>query len=443
MGTDVDPLSTPILTSNNSISPSSNLSLKTSPASLDSPSTLCWGLCRRCELSSRLPEVVPSAVSASEVVADCRRYLCSHRRLPSAFAAAACAAPVADRRCSSLRWKPSPFSSSSLLAVQVRCSPLFVTAVETIFVCPRPLPPLPMKPLPLFAAVRCYQTNTSETPPTVNELYLHLHTVNHDGVTFIDTRSERLYDKLQMRRLELTQATPEQPVDDEAVYLNVAGECPKGRVYGLGSLGRKKMRYADPGASTSQMPEMVPRAEFDIVAEQLQKDPYILCWDIRNTVGIVYKYCCIYFVKAPLSDCLLFCAVHFLSHLHWSILIYSVDLGGKVITISAEASTGVVLFGGGKLVTLDTISVLSFRFVPQQFQDKLQRRRQELTQTTPDQPVDDEAVYYKAKLQRRRQELTQTTPDQPVDDEAVYNKVAGECPKGRVYGLGSLGRKKS
>ncbi|KAK9114530.1 hypothetical protein Syun_021327 [Stephania yunnanensis] len=29
-----------------------------------------------------------------------------------------------------------------------------------------------------------------------------------------------------------------------------------------------------------------------------------------------------------------------------------------------------------------------------------------------------------AKLQRRRQELTRTTPDQPVDDEAVYYKVA-------------------
>ncbi|KAK9161197.1 hypothetical protein Syun_007538 [Stephania yunnanensis] len=114
-------------------------------------------------------------------------------------------------------------------------------------------------------------TNTSETPPTVNELYLHLHTVNHDGVTFTDTRSERFYDKLRRRRLELTQATPDQPVDDEAVYLNVAGECPKGRVYGLGSLRRKKRRYADPGASTSQMLEMVPHAEFDIVAEQLRK----------------------------------------------------------------------------------------------------------------------------------------------------------------------------
>ncbi|KAK9157506.1 hypothetical protein Scep_004080 [Stephania cephalantha] len=77
--------------------------------------------------------------------------------------------------------------------------------------------------------------------------------------------------KLQRRCLELTQATLDQPVDDEAVYFNVAGECPKGRVYGLGSLGRKNRRYADPGASTFQMPEMVPRSEFDSVAEQLRQ----------------------------------------------------------------------------------------------------------------------------------------------------------------------------
>ncbi|KAK9098759.1 hypothetical protein Syun_025804 [Stephania yunnanensis] len=42
-------------------------------------------------------------------------------------------------------------------------------------------------------------------------------------------------------------------------------------VCGLVSLGRKKRRYADPGSSTSQMPDMVPHAEFDIVAEQLRK----------------------------------------------------------------------------------------------------------------------------------------------------------------------------
>ncbi|KAK9140546.1 hypothetical protein Scep_010227 [Stephania cephalantha] len=38
----------------------------------------------------------------------------------------------------------------------------------------------------------------------------------------------------------------EQSVDDEAVYLNVAGESSKGRVYGLGSVGRKKRRYGAP-----------------------------------------------------------------------------------------------------------------------------------------------------------------------------------------------------
>ncbi|KAK9151618.1 hypothetical protein Syun_009927 [Stephania yunnanensis] len=91
---------------------------------------------------------------------------------------------------------------------------------------------------------RISKTDTFETPPTVNELYLHLYTVNHDRVTFIDTRSEQFY---------LTQTTPDQLVDDEAVYYKVASECPKGRVYGLGSLGRKIRRYADPDASTSHV----------------------------------------------------------------------------------------------------------------------------------------------------------------------------------------------
>ncbi|KAK9160406.1 hypothetical protein Syun_006747 [Stephania yunnanensis] len=59
-------------------------------------------------------------------------------------------------------------------------------------------------------------------------------------------------------------------MDDEAVYFNVAGKCPKGRVYGLGFLGRKKRRYADPGASTSQKPDIVPRSEFDSVVEKLR-----------------------------------------------------------------------------------------------------------------------------------------------------------------------------
>ncbi|KAK9156129.1 hypothetical protein Sjap_003609 [Stephania japonica] len=88
---------------------------------------------------------------------------------------------------------------------------------------------------------------------------------------------------------ELTCATPDQSVDDEAVYLNVAGECPKGRVYGLESLGRKKRRYADPGASTSEMPDMVPRAEFNVVAEQLRKVMEFMQKDLgMNMDGAAY-----------------------------------------------------------------------------------------------------------------------------------------------------------
>ncbi|KAK9118239.1 hypothetical protein Scep_016332 [Stephania cephalantha] len=52
---------------------------------------------------------------------------------------------------------------------------------------------------------------------------------------------------------EATQTTSDQPVDDEAVYYKVAGKCPNGRVYSLRSLGRKKRRYVDPDASTSEM----------------------------------------------------------------------------------------------------------------------------------------------------------------------------------------------
>ncbi|KAK9119342.1 hypothetical protein Scep_017435 [Stephania cephalantha] len=75
---------------------------------------------------------------------------------------------------------------------------------------------------------------------------------SRDG-NYLYTGSRRVgfVDKLQKRRQELTQTTPDQPVDDEAVYYKVAGDCPKGCVYSLRSLWRKKRRYVDPDASTS------------------------------------------------------------------------------------------------------------------------------------------------------------------------------------------------
>ncbi|KAK9112200.1 hypothetical protein Scep_019719 [Stephania cephalantha] len=44
-----------------------------------------------------------------------------------------------------------------------------------------------------FVAINERLTHTSKRTPTVNELYLHLHTVNHKEVTFIDAKSERFY----------------------------------------------------------------------------------------------------------------------------------------------------------------------------------------------------------------------------------------------------------
>ncbi|KAK9160499.1 hypothetical protein Syun_006840 [Stephania yunnanensis] len=81
--------------------------------------------------------------------------------------------------------------------------------------------------------------------------------VERSGSSYTRLRTLRIHTvnaaKLQRRRQELTQITPDQPVDDEAVYYKVAGDCPKGCAYSLRSLWRKKRRYVDPDASTSQM----------------------------------------------------------------------------------------------------------------------------------------------------------------------------------------------
>ncbi|KAK9094815.1 hypothetical protein Scep_026284 [Stephania cephalantha] len=44
---------------------------------------------------------------------------------------------------------------------------------------------------------------------TPNDVFLHVHTKDHDGVTFIDSRSTQFHAKLVKRREEHTQATPD------------------------------------------------------------------------------------------------------------------------------------------------------------------------------------------------------------------------------------------
>ncbi|KAK9095968.1 hypothetical protein Sjap_021465 [Stephania japonica] len=87
------------------------------------------------------------------------------------------------------------------------------------------------------------------------ELYLHVHTKKHDGQTFIDARSERVNAEIQRMREEISQSAEEAGddphVDETDLYYKFIGVDHKGRVYGLGSTGR---RYNDPGASSSQGP---------------------------------------------------------------------------------------------------------------------------------------------------------------------------------------------
>ncbi|KAK9157545.1 hypothetical protein Scep_004119 [Stephania cephalantha] len=91
---------------------------------------------------------------------------------------------------------------------------------------------------------------------TPNDVFLHVHTKDHDGA------------ELVRRCEEHTQATPNRPIDEKQLYYDAPGECSKGRVYGLGSLAKRKRRYEDPGASTSREP-MVRRSELDAVVQRL------------------------------------------------------------------------------------------------------------------------------------------------------------------------------
>ncbi|KAK9112071.1 hypothetical protein Scep_019590 [Stephania cephalantha] len=75
-------------------------------------------------------------------------------------------------------------------------------------------------------------------------------------------------DELVRRREEHTQATLNQSIDEEQLYYDAAGVCPKGHVYGLGSLVRKTRRYANPSATTSHEP-MVRRSEFNAILQRL------------------------------------------------------------------------------------------------------------------------------------------------------------------------------
>ncbi|KAK9083168.1 hypothetical protein Scep_029639 [Stephania cephalantha] len=103
---------------------------------------------------------------------------------------------------------------------------------------------------------------------TPNDVFIHVHTKDHDGVTFIDNRSTRFHAKLMRRREEHTQATPDRPIDEKQLYYD-AKSAQRGVFMGSGHLprGREDMKIAVPsqlgmrmdfGASTFQAPPPLP-----------------------------------------------------------------------------------------------------------------------------------------------------------------------------------------
>ncbi|KAK9116376.1 hypothetical protein Sjap_015323 [Stephania japonica] len=111
-----------------------------------------------------------------------------------------------------------------------------------------------------------------ERDPTYPEDFRYLHTITHDGHTFVDQRLERVDANITRRMEELAQ-TQETHIDKNSIYLQVVKPV-KGRVYELGSQG-----YITLGASSSHgMPTYGPHEnetlgrDFERVQEEILRD---------------------------------------------------------------------------------------------------------------------------------------------------------------------------
>ncbi|KAK9166565.1 hypothetical protein Scep_001756 [Stephania cephalantha] len=89
-------------------------------------------------------------------------------------------------------------------------------------------------PRRLVAATLLTSRGEVGRPPTALELCLYFHTRDHDSVTFLDSRVEKIVTAIQRRRIELTQSQPDTPINETDLYLSVVERDDKGRTYGLG-----------------------------------------------------------------------------------------------------------------------------------------------------------------------------------------------------------------
>ncbi|KAK9121750.1 hypothetical protein Syun_019367 [Stephania yunnanensis] len=100
--------------------------------------------------------------------------------------------------------------------------------------------------------------NDEDDKVTPNDVFLHIHTKDHDEV------------KLARRCEEHTHATSDQSIDEKQLYYDAAGECSKGRVYGLGQLPRGR---GDMKISMSAPPPPPPLQQPQEHHQQVGMDP--------------------------------------------------------------------------------------------------------------------------------------------------------------------------
>ncbi|KAK9087374.1 hypothetical protein Syun_029768 [Stephania yunnanensis] len=87
-------------------------------------------------------------------------------------------------------------------------------------------------------------------PSIAFELCLYFYTKDHDGVTFLDSRVEKIVTAIQHRRIELTQSQPFTSIDETEPYLPVVERNDKGQTYGLQSTpSGSRRRHATAGGA--------------------------------------------------------------------------------------------------------------------------------------------------------------------------------------------------
>ncbi|KAK9147438.1 hypothetical protein Scep_006195 [Stephania cephalantha] len=106
------------------------------------------------------------------------------------------------------------------------------------------------------------------------ELCLYFNTKDHDGVTFLDERVERIVTTIRNRRIELTQSQPDTPIDETELYLSVVERDDKGRTYGLGwtpSGSRRRHAGAGGDGAGSSRPISAPNEPIELLMRDFKE----------------------------------------------------------------------------------------------------------------------------------------------------------------------------